>query len=105
MNWLQRIRRSPTMKLVLWGAILTYEFLLLVYCLIIAVWAGGYMKQEFSGWTGTILSYATPIFIIITLFWVIYSLSKYSRAKLGSIRKIVKDRGNDKRNNHNNVEI
>ena len=86
-NFVERIRRSPTTKLAVWGAIIVWEFFFLLFSLIMAAWAGAVMHNSFSGWLQVFLEYAIPVFIIITTMAIIFYVSRYSRRKLGVARR------------------
>jgi len=59
-----------------------------------AAWAGAVMHNSFAGWLRVFLEYTIPAFVVITAMVVIYSISKYSRRKLGVTRE--KKPANDK---------
>ncbi len=99
-NLKERIKKSPTTKLVLWGCILVWMFFFLLLALIMSVWAAAVLRLWLTGWVEAFLSYMVPVFIILTAMAVIFLVSRYTRSKLGMVKR-------EKRNKDpkDNVEI
>jgi len=99
-NLKERIRKSPTTKLVIWGCLVVWMFFFLLLALIMSVWAAAVLRLWLTGWVEVVLSGMVPVFIILTAMGVIFLMSKYTRSKLGMVK-----REKHNKDNKDNMEI